>query len=264
MQRIFSFSAAASAGVRALLGARGSILPALVVAGFAIWLVPLARADGRDAEAAHLAGVEAARSQDDAAAVAAFEEALRLDPRRVDSWLELGMAHGRLKHWDEAITANKRALELDPANVKGHHNLGNIYFRKGDFEAAAASYARVLELDPNHILSAFHLGWTLRQINRAAEAEQAFNRCLEIPSDDPRSASTRVDCIFGLGSLRHRAGNYEASALMMEQVLAFHPGHPEARYYLGMAYRQLGRLEEAKEQLEIYQKILEARHGAMD
>ena len=46
---------------------------------------------------------------------------------------------------------------------------------------------------------------------------------------------------------------------MMEQVLGVHPGHPEARYYLGIAYRQLGRVEDAEKQLEIHEQMLRAR-----
>jgi tetratricopeptide (TPR) repeat protein len=224
---------------------------------------PSAANDG-DAEAAHRAGVEAARTHDYAGAVAAFEQAARLDPDRVDTWLELGMAHSRLKSWDAAIAANARALALAPDNVKAHHNVANIYFRKGDFERAADSYARALELDPQHALAAFHLGWTLRQIHRPAEAEQAFERCLAISAGDEQRAGTRIDCLFGLGSLRHRAGDYEASARRMEQVLEYHPDHPEARYYLGMAYRQLGRLDEAREQLKMHGRLLDQRRAAMD
>ncbi len=42
----------------------------------------------------------------------------------------------------------------------------------------------------------------------------------------------------------------------MEQVITVHRGHLEARYYLGMSYRQLVKLEEAREQLEIHAQML--------
>ena len=45
-------------------------------------------------------------------------------------------------------------------------------------------------------------------------------------------------------------------------VLAVLPAHPEARYYLAMAYRQLGRTEEARELLRIHQQMLDARRDA--
>ena len=182
----------------------------------------------------------------------------------VDGWLELGLARAAAKEWGAAIQAYDRAIELEPDHVKAHHNLANVYFRKGDFEPAAANYGRALELDPDYMLAAFHLGWTLRQLHRAGPAQETFERCLKIQADTPRKQRTRVDCIFGLGSIRHRAGDYVSSAAMMEQVLQFHPSHYEARYYLGMAYRQLGRRDEALAQLEIHGKMLSRRHEAME
>jgi len=34
--------------------------------------------------------------------------------------------------------------------------------------------------------------------------------------------------------------------------------HIEARYYLGMAYRRLGRIDEAREQLELHRRMTRA------
>ena len=51
---------------------------------------------------------------------------------------------------------------------------------------------------------------------------------------------------------------YEQAASIMERVLTLQAGHPEARYYLGMSYRQLGRLEDARRQLEIHESMVQA------
>jgi tetratricopeptide (TPR) repeat protein len=158
-----------------------------------------------------------------------------------------------------AIAAYGQVIRIDPRHAKAHHNLANIRFRLGDYQSAAEGYRRAFELDPEYMLAAFHYGWTLRQLNRPEEAERAFRRCLEIPASDPRAQNTRVDCAFGLGSLRQRAGDYETSATLMEHVLAVHPMHLEARYHLGIAYRQLGRLDEAERELELHRKLLQAR-----
>ena len=44
----------------------------------------------------------------------------------------------------------------------------------------------------------------------------------------------------------------------MEQMIAANGSHIEARYYLGMAYRRLGRIDEAREQLEIHRRMTRA------
>lgn len=179
------------------------------------------------------------------------------------AWFELAVERSAAEDWNGAIEAYGKVIAIEPSNARARHNLGNARFRKGDFAAAAEAYRRALELDSEYALAAFHLGWTLRQLNRADEAEAAFGRCLELTGERPEAAGTRMDCLFGLGSLRQRAGDYTASAEMMEQVLAVHPAHIEARYYLAMAYRKLGRLEEARQQLAIHGKMLTARREAL-
>ena len=216
-------------------------------------------ADDGPAEEAYRAGSEALRSRNYEDAVAALERALELRPEHTDSWLKLGISRSALLDWDGAIEAYGRLLEIDPEHAKAHHNLGNVYFRRGDLENAVLEYGKALELEPDYMLAAFHRGWMLRELGRADEAERSFRLCLELPAADPRATRTRVDCVFGLGSIRHRAGDYEASAQMMEQVLRVHRDHLEARYYLGMAYRQLGRTDEAEQQLEIHRQMLRSR-----
>lgn len=248
--------------MRFFLGERRGLwtTPALSIA--AIVFAGLVAASDDPGEVEYRAGSEALRAEDYASAVAALGKAAELRPKHTDTWLKLGIAHAALENWEAAIADYGRLIEIDPQNAKAHHNLGNVYFRRGDFDAAAREYGRSLEIDPSYLLAAFHHGWTLRQIGRSEEAERAFRQCLDIPGDDARDRRTHVDCLFGLGSIRHRAGDYAASAKMMEQVLAVHRGHPEARYYLGMAYRQLGRLEEAERQLEIHRQMLSARRHA--
>ena len=219
-------------------------------------------ADDAVAEAAYRSGSEALQRRDYATAIADLERAAAARPRHVETWLKLGVAHGALEHWDQAIEAYRKALEIDPTHAKSQHNLGNVYFRRGDLPAAAAAYGRALELDPHYALAAFHWGWTLRQLGRSEEAERAFRACLDEPVEGPSDERNRADCLFGLGSIRHRAGDYAASASMMEQVLKVYPGHPEARHYLGMAYRQLGRIADAERELGIHEQMLRQHRAA--
>ena len=231
----------------------------LVLLAFSLIVAAPLPAAESEAEALYVEGSRALREKKYEQATKRLERAAQLRGDHVETWLKLGIAYSGLERWDAAIEAYEHLIEIEPAHPKAHHNLGNVYFRRGDFEPAATAYGKSLELDPDYRLAAFHLGWTLRQLGRSTEAEQAFNRCLEIEGDDARAQRTKVDCTFGLGSIRHRARDYEASTRMMEQVLAVHPGHPEARYYLGIAYRQTGRLQEAADQLEIHRRMLSAK-----
>jgi protein O-GlcNAc transferase len=202
-------------------------------------------------------GSEQLRSRDYAAAAESFERAVELEPDIAAHRVGLGMSRSGLKQWDAAIAAYEVAIDLEPT-ARTYNNLANVYFRRGDYEAAARTYGLALDLDPDYLLARFHHGWCLRQINQPEAAQASFERCVRTEAKNDREIQTKVDCLFGLGSIRHRAGDYESSARMMERVVEVFPAHPEARYYLGMAYRQLGRIEDARRQLEIHAQIMKS------
>ncbi len=199
------------------------------------------------------------RAKDYAGAAQVLSRAATLRPSHSDTWFQLGVTLSRLQEWDGSLDAYRRVLELDPQNAKAHNNSANVHYRRGEIEEAAAAYEKALKVDSEYVLAAFHLGWMLRQLNRPQKAEEAFERCRGIPASNSREQRAHLDCLFYLGTLRQREGDYAEAARIMEQVIRTNPGHSEARYYLGTAYRRLGRLDEAREQLGIHKEILRRR-----
>jgi tetratricopeptide (TPR) repeat protein len=214
------------------------------------------------AEAASMQGQQALRTRDYEAAAAAFERALELRPGDLEDLLDLGRARAALQQWPEAIAAYARLIELDPQNAKALHNLANVHLRQGDYEEAALGYAKALDADPDYLLATYNYGRALTQLSRSEEAEKTFSRCLELEARSDRDRRTQLDCLFFLGTLRFRAGDFEQSASIMERVVSIFSGHAEARYYLGMSYRRLGRSDEAVQQLAIHKELLKRKRPA--
>jgi len=210
------------------------------------------------AEAAFLESGEALRTKDYPAAAEAASRAIENDAGHVDAWINLGIANSRQQNWTEAIDAYEHATKLDPLQKKALNNLANVYFRQGRYEEAAVWYGKALEVDADYLLASFHYGWTLRQLNRLDEAEEVFEHCKEIPASSERERMTHLDCHFYVGSIKFRKGEYRSAARIMEEVLGARPGHSEARYFLGLSYRKMGRYEEATAQLEIHRQMLQA------
>jgi len=203
-------------------------------------------------------GRAAMRARDFASAAQAFQQAVELRPDDVDAWFRLGLARSANAESNAAIEAYGKAAELDPAHAEARNNLGNVLFRRGNYEKALTWYERALAIRPDYMLARYHQGWVLRHYNRNQEAEVAFRYCLGLTPRSSREQTTHFDCLFYAGTLRFRAADYEAAAAAMEQMLAANGGHIEARYYLGMAYRGLGRIDEAREQLEIHRRMTRA------
>lgn len=196
-----------------------------------------------------------------AEAIEAFRAAIRAGGDDPGVWFDLARASSAAGDAAGAIEAYSRVLELEPGNARAAHNLGNVHFRAGRHAEAERLYGRALELDPDYLLALFHHGYVLHQLNRPDEAAARFDRCLAHRPADAREARTRFDCGFYRGVLRFRAGELDAAAAIMEEVVRALPQHPEAHHYLGMAYRRLGRLEEARRELELHARLKAAQRS---
>jgi len=72
---------------------------------------------------------------------AELREAIKLDPRRADAHLELGIVLEKQGDLAGAIEAIRRAAELSPKNPVPHYRLSRLYARTGDSAKADAERA---------------------------------------------------------------------------------------------------------------------------
>lgn len=105
----------------------------------------------------------------------------------------------------------KRAIEADPSIAAAHNALGLHYQRKGLLTKAADEFRTAALLSGDYD-SCFHLGRTLADLERYAEAEEAFRQCLAVDADAPSAR-------YELAYVRYAQGQF-AEALTQFQSLA--------------------------------------------
>ena len=91
--------------------------------------------------------VDAVADGDLPAAVAAYQEALAIDPDYADALEGLSMALADLERFDEAVAAAVRAAELMPDEILSYTNVSRIYQRAGDVPKAEEWAAKGRMLD---------------------------------------------------------------------------------------------------------------------
>lgn len=92
-------------------------------------------------------GQEFSKKQSWHLAVQAYQQAVRLDPKFLDAWNNLGHAYRKIKDYDKALEAYKRALELKPDYANAHEYLGRTYLAMGNKDAAMREYDVLKRLD---------------------------------------------------------------------------------------------------------------------
>jgi tetratricopeptide (TPR) repeat protein len=88
------------------------------------------------------------RAERQAETVAAYREAISLDPESADLHHMLGVELDNQRLLPEAEAAFRRAIELDPTAASYLNNLGVVLARQGRNDEAAELFRRALAIDP--------------------------------------------------------------------------------------------------------------------
>jgi tetratricopeptide (TPR) repeat protein len=102
--------------------------------------------DHQDASEAYSRGLEYLEYNEPDQAIAAFTEALRLNPRHLYAYFARGCAWAERDKLDEAIADYGEAIRLDPSYAAAYSNRAAALTRRGDGNAAAADLERCRSL----------------------------------------------------------------------------------------------------------------------
>lgn len=99
-------------------------------------------------------------------AIAAYEQALDLDPHFADAYFGKGNALYFLGRYEEALEAFEQAIRLAPLNAAFHNNKGSVLFALGRYLEALAAYEQALRLDPHRASAKRGRSLALRRLGR--------------------------------------------------------------------------------------------------
>lgn len=121
--------------------------------------------------------------KEDAKALAAYTESLRLKPDYAQVARKAGDALYRLKRVPEAITAYQNALKLGPNDAATHIALGDVYYLQKDYEKAVPFYKDAVRLAPKNHDALNVLGTTYYLLKRFADALPVVEEAVKLQPD---------------------------------------------------------------------------------
>lgn len=191
-----------------------------------------------------------------------FEEALqyfqneREQHPSADTFVEIGKSYGAIGKPDSAEQAYRQALEGDSTHAAAHARLGQLYEEEGDLESALPHSRKALELEPDNVNYRYVVGTQLFQLNRHEEAVEHLRAVLDARPWHQGAHYNLGQALIRLGrqdegerylteadSLEERQREIER----LESVAQDEPEAPERWTRLGDAYREAGRLSDARE-----------------
>jgi len=152
-------------------------------------------------------------------------------------------------NYGDATRTLLKAHALDPGNVNVVYYLGLSYNAQGDFAAAERYLRQGVQAQPKNLDMRYQLGIALYGQKRYDDALKEF---LAILAADPQK--DHVGYYAGLSYYQNR--DFEnAVTYFRRNVSADRKTHQLNQYYLGLALRELGRTNEAIEELNEVVKI---------
>ena len=147
-------------------------------------------------------------------------DALTVNPRDSDAHYQLGLIYQQRRNYTEAISRFTKAVEIDPSETDAHHQLGCIALEQKHYEDARRHFAAALALDDKH------------------SSSEAWR---------------------GLGAADLQLGNTDQALAELQKYTDRREFDPEGLYWLGSAFKKLGRMPEAN---DAFQRAVEAARTA--
>jgi Flp pilus assembly protein TadD len=154
--------------------------------------------------------------RDPVGAIPFFEAATKANPGSVVAATELGLALFAAGKLEDAESQFRRAVGLDPSYADALYDLASVQAARGDWDDATAGFKRVLELRPDNAKARQHLG----------------------------------EGLYLWGDALAQANNPEQALLRYRESAAILQPGAEMRTKMALMLARLGRLPEAKTELE--------------
>lgn len=159
-------------------------------------------------------------------ALAAFETALRRDPRDPEALLGRGLC--RVALGDDAAAADfRRAAELAPNDAEPLLALGDLQVAIGEPHVAVRTYRDAITREAADAASWLKLGNALVRAGLEAEAEPAYRQAIQ-------RAPTLSAAWNGLGAALVALGRRDEARQVLERAAALDPSDPNPRSLLAL------------------------------
>lgn len=200
------------------------------------------------------------RQEKHAEAAKAYEKAASLEPENHTLLYNLGITYHQLgreavaagdsaaaaAHLDKAEATYQAYLEKNPGDADIINNLASLYQERGEEEKMRETLGEVAEADSVRQEDVYNAGRAFLKGEDYARAEQAFRQTIELTNpNDPTSVEAQEFAMEYLGLVLIQQKKYDEAIEVLQQLVQRKPENATAQEYLGFAYRDSGRKEEA-------------------
>lgn len=189
------------------------------------------------------------------AAIAAYDEAISVDPQMWESHMNRGIALSRLAKFAEALSAFEDALRAGgDQQMVVYFNLGNLYQDRGMYSAAIDAYRAALAFEGDKIDTLVNLGAAYVFLRQYDLATETFQHTRGLAPMDPRP-------VHGIALIHQMEEKYNEAVDLFAEAQRLDPNFPLAYFSQAQCYSALKRYDEAIAAIDRFMQVFpESRH----
>jgi Tfp pilus assembly protein PilF len=126
-----------------------------------------------------------------------YRKALAANTGFVEAFNGLGVIYSMQRKYDEANEAFQSAIRLNPKAAHILNNLGYVYYLQGRYSESLLALEQSVAIDPHNKHTLNNIGLVYAKTGHIADAEQAFSRGVDVPSQvanaDSVNSNPKID-----------------------------------------------------------------------
>lgn len=174
------------------------------------------------------------------AALAAYDQAVTLEPQFANAFCNRGVTLELLHHFTEALESYDRAVALNPGDVLAHYNRAGVQRQLARPDAALASYDRAIAIRPDYAEAIFNRAVLLQELKRWEESLAGLQKALAL-----NPAFSTDHTWHSIGAAHGELRQWEEAIAAYGRAIDITPAHAPALRGRATALHELRRYEEA-------------------
>jgi protein O-GlcNAc transferase len=180
-------------------------------------------------------------------AIAAYDQALTLNPKYAEVYFGLGNLELNRGNDDEAIVQFQKAIMARPNFAKPYVNLAFVLEKRAQLDLAITYLRQAIQIDPSFVEAHRNLGILLRKQGKIEEAIVSYQQALTIKPNDFMANANLGDVLVAFGKQNEAIPYYQAA-------IAVQPKNFNVHYELGNIWFRQNQLDPA---IACYQAVIE-------
>jgi tetratricopeptide (TPR) repeat protein len=160
--------------------------------------------------------------------------------------------------FSEAVAEYRKAIDKSSRTIGLHYRLGRALLMTshdpGALEQALREFQAELALNPHDAVAEYQVAQIFQAQGKVSQASAGFERAIALDSNF-------AEPLVALGKLRMEQKNDAEAISLLLRAVRIAPGSESARYSLMMAYRNAGRMEEARREKAELDKLQKTPDG---